>query len=113
MLIGGWNPSPTLSVHMSNHAFDPYPNRGYSARSAHGANREGRAMDGYRNMSHVYRFTKTDDLVENLHRKEVALYRARLKYLDYWQKKEIARLEYYIRQIKAELASRRDQPNLL
>jgi len=69
-------------------------------------------MDGYRDMSHVYRQTKTFDLMSNLARKEVELYRLRKKPLTYWIKKDIARVEHYIRQIEAELRSRRDQMQL-
>jgi len=64
-----------------------------------------------KDMSKVYRYTSTFDLIRNRSRKIVELQRWHKKG-GYWSKKAIARLEYHIRQIDAEIACRADQQPL-
>jgi hypothetical protein len=66
-----------------------------------------------RDMSNTYRWTKTDDLEENLSRKKQELHRLLNKEPSYFHAKDVKRLTHYMRQIEAELQSRRDQLNLI
>jgi len=70
-------------------------------------------MREFKDTSNTYRFTNTDDLMENLSRKRNELRRAENKPLSYWTKKEIARLKHYIKQIEVELNARALQMDLL
>jgi len=58
-----------------------------------------------KDMSKVYRNTPTIDLIKNRGRKMLALMRAQQEW-GYFAKKEVARLQYQIAQIDAEIAAR-------
>jgi len=66
-----------------------------------------------RDMSSTYRWTSTKDLEENLSRKKQELHRLLNKESSYFHAKDVKRLTHYMRQIEAELQSRRDQLNLI
>jgi len=62
-------------------------------------------MNTAKDMKKVYEGTSTENLIKNLHRKQVALYHVRME-RGYWAKKECARLEYLMNQIEDEIGRR-------
>lgn len=66
-----------------------------------------------KDMSNIYRFKSTDELKTLRSKKLVALEKLRAEWGGYFTKQEIQRQSHLLKQIDAELASRRDQPVLL
>jgi len=62
-----------------------------------------------RNMSNVYRFTKTDNLEQLAKRKRAEIHRLEIGFMSYWEKKKLESLRYHLLQIQAELNARADQ----